>query len=527
MRVCAILAGGACAAALTLLSHAASAQSPGASKGGVRAASPRLSVEAFRADVALLRRAYETLHPGLYRYATPDEVARRFDTLAHAIDATESRADAFVALARFLATVRCGHTYPNFVNQPDSIAQALYARTPRLPVYFRWIDGRMVITRSFAAPGSPAADVLQRGAEIAAVDGVPSDTLLARLLPLARADGGNDAKRVASLAVQGQGRFEAFDVYWPLVFAPPTDSVTLDVRPPGLPAGAPAVRLRVASATHAQRTATREADRAASNASAADTSAGTSDDSGPWTLRTLGDSTALLTMPTWAVYNDAWDWQGFLHRAFDALATTGTPRLVIDLRGNEGGSSVGDVLLSRLAARGLALPQFTRHTRVRRVPADLVPHLDTWDRSFDDWGEAAQDTGDGYFRMTRFDDPVGGDVIRPRGPRFEGRVAVLVDATNSSATFEFAQQVQATGLATLVGEPTGGNQRGINGGAFYFLRLPNSGFEADLPLIGFFPPAPRSDAGITPDVLARDTAASIAAGADPVLDAALSSLKRR
>ncbi len=517
-----MFAGVACAAALTFLPHAASAQVPGASGGSVRAASPRLSAAAFRADVALLRRAYETLHPGLYRYATPDEVARRFDALARAIDGTESRADAFVALARFLATVQCGHTYPNFFNQPDSVAEALYTRTPRLPVYFRWIDGRMVVTRSFAAPGSPAAAVLRRGAEIAAVDGVPSDTLLARLMPFARADGGNDAKRVASLAVQGQSRFEAFDVYWPLVFAPAADSVTLDVRSPDLPAGAPPVRVRAATATHAQRLATLEADRVASGASSAGASG-----SGPWSMRTLGDSTAVLAMPTWAVYNDAWDWQGFLQRTFDALVASRTPRLVIDLRGNEGGLSVGDAVLSRLAASDLPLPQFTRHTRVRRVPADLVPHLDTWDRSFDDWGDAAVDTGDGFFRLTRGDAPDGGDVIRPRGPRFEGRVAVLVDATNSSATFAFAQQVQAAGLATLVGEPTGGNQRGINGGAFHFLRLPNSGFEADLPLIGFFPPSPRPDAGITPDVRARDTAASIAAGTDPVLDAALSALKRR
>ncbi|MCS3810253.1 hypothetical protein FHY19_003321 [Xanthomonas arboricola] len=61
-----------------------------------------------------------------------------------------------------------------------------------------------------------------------------------------------------------------------------------------------------------------------------------------------------------------------------------------------------------------------------------------------------------------------------------GRVFVLTSADNSSATFEFARQLQRNGLATLVGQPTGGNLRGINGGAFFFLHLPNSHIEVDL-----------------------------------------------
>ena len=38
----------------------------------------------------------------------------------------------------------------------------------------------------------------------------------------------------------------------------------------------------------------------------------------------------------------------------------------------------------------------------------------------------------------------------------------------------------------LVGQMTGGNQRGINGGAFFFVTLSNSQLEVDLPLVGNF-----------------------------------------
>jgi hypothetical protein len=69
-------------------------------------------------------------------------------------------------------------------------------------------------------------------------------------------------------------------------------------------------------------------------------------------------------------------------------------------------------------------------------------------------------------------------------------------------------------LGTLVGRPSGGNQRGINGGAFFFLRLPKSQIEMDLPLIGNFPASPQNDAGLTPDVLVTPTLQDIIEGKD-------------
>jgi hypothetical protein len=74
----------------------------------------------------------------------------------------------------------------------------------------------------------------------------------------------------------------------------------------------------------------------------------------------------------------------------------------------------------------------------------------------------------------------------------------------------------------LFGNTTGGNRRGINGGAFFFVRLPASGLEFDLPLVGYFPPGHPPDAGLKPDVRIAPTVWDIAARADPVLDAAAS-----
>ncbi|XVJ58552.1 MAG: hypothetical protein HEQ23_03780 [Tepidisphaera sp.] len=41
----------------------------------------RISGEAIREDLAILQRVYTELHPGLYRYRTPQEVAKGFGDL--------------------------------------------------------------------------------------------------------------------------------------------------------------------------------------------------------------------------------------------------------------------------------------------------------------------------------------------------------------------------------------------------------------------------------------------------------------
>lgn len=100
---------------------------------------------------------------------------------------------------------------------------------------------------------------------------------------------------------------------------------------------------------------------------------------------------------------------------------------------------------------------------------------------------------------------------------------MLVGAASSSATFQIVQQSK---LGLLVGQPAGGNQRGVNGGAFFFPRLPNAHLEADLPPVGQFPSIELPDAGLAPDVPVQRTVQGIAQGRDEALGAALRTLRR-
>lgn len=108
----------------------------------------QLSGPALLADIDVLQQAYAALHPGLYRDATEQQVAQRFAALRAELANGATLGQAYQAISRLTASVRCGHSFPNFVNQPAPIQQALFPCEQLLPFHFRWLQGRMVISRN-------------------------------------------------------------------------------------------------------------------------------------------------------------------------------------------------------------------------------------------------------------------------------------------------------------------------------------------------------------------------------------------
>lgn len=462
---------------------------------GAALAAPRnlYAVSRSSEDIRLLGQILRALHPGLIRYLSPQEFDSELDRLQRVWDVDSTLDRRFLNLTRFLARLRCGHSYPSFFNQAGAVERKLFSRANRLPFAFRWIGEAMVVTRSY--PGSTSLPI---GSEVTSINGLSTRAILDRLLPLARADGANDGKRRALLSVTGADTIETFDVLFGLEFdVPDSRPFTIRYRPPGatdeIGTDVAPIDLDVRK-RYSKRLDTRG-------------------DEPFWDWSTDVDGIATLTMPSWAVYNTRWDWQAWLEDRLDGLR--GATGLMVDLRENEGGNDCGDPLLARLAGRDVLLPRVDRLVRYRKVPTSLNAFLDTWDDSFRDWGEQARPFDERFLRLIRHDDR---DVIPARGPRLALPVVVLIGPQNSSATFQFASLVRATGLGTLVGEATGGNRRGINGGAFFFARLPESGIEFDLPLIGYFPSGGQPDAGIDPDVSVSSSASDIAEGRDRVME---------
>lgn len=437
-------------------------------------------------DLTIIRRAL-ALHPGLYRYQSPARFERTFAAFAAEWRSTPERSARFLALSRLTAAVRCGHTQCNPYNQSEAVVAELFDRPTRVPFRFRWIGDAMVVTGD-----SGAATGIMRGSVIERLNGrVPADILQA-LLPYARADGSNDAKRVVQMEMRGDEEYETFDIFQGLLFPPAPGGHAVVWRDPRgrrhravLPAISYGARKAMVPPTP---------------------------DDGPlwdWAIDTAGIAT--LTMPSWVTYKGNWDWRGWLTERFADLG--GARGLVIDIRRNEGGTDCGTWLLQRMIDRPLAPLRYVNKVRFRTVDPDLVPYLSTWDRSFRTLGESGIAGADGMYVLDNAADE-DERLIRPAPDRLKVPVAVLMGPINSSATFSFVRRVREARAARLIGLPSGGNLRGINGGAMFFVALPDSGLEFDLPLKGYFPTHPQPDAPVQPDAQVRENAADIAAGRD-------------
>lgn len=468
---------------------------------GVAALPVAASGASARSDIALLREILTALHPGLYRYASPSAIDEGLSQLDQSWETEPSLAVRYLNLSRFLATIQCGHSYANFFNQKKAVREQLFDRGSRLPFAFRWIDREMVVLQDQSGTGR-----LSRGAIVKTINDIPAKSMLERLMPYARADGGNDGKRRALLSMSGADEYETFDIFHGLIYGAPKDGIhRLLIRSPGAKND---ITLELPALTLAQRQAFIRKTSNDSDAPVWD-----------WTMR--DDGIAVLRMDGWALYNSKWDWQTWLSDRIDNL--NGAKGLVVDIRENEGGLDCGDTILARLTGKDIVRPRANRLVRYLKTPTALNPYLDTWDDSFRDWSGQSERFNDRFYRLRRDSDPP----VAAKGPAMQVPMAVLTSAQNSSATFQFAELTRKSGLGVLVGETTGGNRRGINGGAFFFARLPQSGIEFDVPLIGYFPVERKPDSGIEPDIRVRMTAAAIAAGDDPQIEAALRYLLRR
>lgn len=463
-------------------------------------ATPRLATADLLADLALFRRALMALHPGLYRYTDADAVEAGFDALDRRWRAPQSLGHAFVDLSRLLATFRCGHSYPNFYNQPPALRAALFAGRDKLPLHLRWLPGPDAARPARGARlvvSGPVGGALPPGTELRAIDGIAAADALPTLLACVRGDGHNDHARLALLSADGGDALETFDAFWPRLFGA-RERVVLDTIAPD---GA-STRTVLGTLDLAERQAQRPAARPPSDASP------------PWSLQ-IDDGIARLTMPSWAVYGTRWDWRAWLGRACDRVAREAPRGFVVDLRGNAGGLDCGELLLARCLGAPPPPDRGERRVRFRRTPEDLRPVLDTWDPSFHALGEHAEDLGGGFLRLPPR--AAAANAALDAGAPLRMPLLVLVDGHNSSATLQFARRVRTLGLGRLVGATTGGNQRGLNGSAFFFVRGPHTGLEVDLPLVAYHAAGNLPDAGLLPDVTVPTTPADIATGHDPVM----------
>jgi len=474
-----------------LLTHALSAQQ-------------RFTAQQLQADFAVLQKAYKTLHPGLYKYADSATIDRYFAECQASLNHDQSLMEAYLTMMQLTASFKCGHSYPNFYNQEGDV-KALFEQKNCLPFWFKLIDNRMLVTKTADA-------AVPVGAEVLTINGLPIKTIIDTMLPLVRADGSNDGKRRNLLNVGGQSH-EYFDVLFPMLF------------PKGMPAFTVKMSdLRTKKMTTATVNGLRHIDRDAQirqrYAIAKDTTA---------TFGWLNENTALMQINTFA----NWDRSFKFGKFYDAAVTEFTQKkgqnLIIDIRKNEGGDLwEGKQLIRHLLTNPIVINEQQDCWAYVSMDSSLSQYIDNqwayqWRyRNANDFSRLLS----GQYRGKK---DGKGQRLDPSDNHLTGTVYLLTSATNSSAAWQFASALHEHKLATLVGQETGGNQKGITANALFFMVLPNTKIEVDVPLMGmdYAEAAKRPDAGIQPDVYVKPSVQAFVQGTDQELDAVRTLIARK
>ena len=473
-----------------------------------------LSSAQLAEDFFVFKKALLQLHPGLYRYNSPAQMEKSFDEFEAMLKEPLPEHEFFKLLAEFTSKIKCGHTFLNPLNQPKDVRARLFEGRTYLPFYFRLIDRKIIVT------GNISSTPLSVGSEITKINKIPVAHIIRQLLMVTAADGVNTndtrLRRIES-GITRENVFQLFDIYFPLFFPLKDPAYEIEAVETETQRH---LKFQVPAMTRVERF--RETEKRYGKLP-------TYDDG--WQTNITAGKTGYLRIShslTWRLKKV--DYRSFIADAFAEMRAKNVRYLIIDWRGNDGGDeAVGALVASYLAARPIdCYDRKTRFVRCTKIDDDLFSHLSFYDEKL------KQDLQKGLssslvepsdkFLFRVLGDPVC-QPLQPQTNNFRGRAYIIADATNTSASFQFLRAVRDNKLATIVGQRSGGNLQGINGGSFALLNLPNSRFEIDIPLYFQAPPKPELDAGIIPDYFVRPRIDDIAAGKDTELNYVLRLIK--
>lgn len=460
------------------------------------ATAERLSASAALTDIKLARSALEQIHPGYADYTSEAELSRAWAALEARASAGTSETALYLAMAEIVAQIRCDHTK---IELDKASVSARETAPVYLPFRFRVFDGRMFVE-------TPGASGLSKGDEILTIEGDPVSDRLRAVADYMSVDGFTDHVKWENVEGSSEELGSGFDHYDPLL-NPDDENVTLTVR-----------RLTgEVSTLTTPRLGYKDFRAMTGGARYRNFS-----DDGAITVKYPSADVAYLSVNTFVNYRTPIDPIEAFQPAFDAFAERGIKTLIVDNRENGGGSTdVQNALIAHLV-NGYIKPVTDIGVRTIDV-SEFKPHLSTWEQlALDPPREAFIDRENGWYSIRpELQDSLQGFEATPNS--FDGKLILLTSHTNASGATQMTGVLRQRPNTVLVGEPTGGTQRGPNGGVIYYLTLPNTGFVVRIPWQRWRSniEAPEYGLGFSPDIETPETYETWMSGEDVALEAAL------
>ncbi|MBL7723643.1 MAG: hypothetical protein JNK27_05815 [Chitinophagaceae bacterium] len=454
-----------------------------------------LEPAAMKYDLSVLKAAWENVHGGLYRYNNKAQIDNYFKDLDQKTNQPLLLKSFFMLVSQLNIKLHCGHSFVSYYNNRKAIRTQLYSNV-FMPLLFKVIEGKFVITHNLTENKA-----INTGDEIIAINGYQTKRIIDSLLTVSKADGLNGLnKQLDNISIYqrdiGSKQFCLFDIYFPLFFKQDLNSDDY--------------KITVRSKNKVQEIIVKGVTKEEREKLFTTKYGEMPKDEKSWYIKPVDKKTVIFRLGDFATYNWKFDFKKYLDSVFLTFNRKGYKNLIVDIRQNEGGADdARDAVLSYLTSKPIGCANAVRRLyRYTSIPDSLLPYLDTWDDSFKKPKTGYKKTADGYYESEK--PGPGCEEINPNPNYFKGKLFLIIDVTNSSATFIMADAFKRNKLGKIVGETTGGSQQGINGGEIFFFYLPKSGIEMDIPLIWQAPINPKPDEGIKPDYEVKTTAKDVA-----------------
>ncbi|NME72784.1 S41 family peptidase [Flammeovirga aprica] len=428
-----------------------------------------LTTQQANEDLELLKKGLEKIHPSLYQYISKEEFDNLFEKEYQQDGLTVQ--DLYKKISKIVASVQCQHT---IATPPDHLLYKMQKKGKFFPLRVFWefdpVRAYMIFDFSKEANLPP-------GLEILSINGKSMQSIHDELLPYFPSDGGILSNKQSRLQVGVD-----FQIWYYLLTERPDEFSVEFSDKKGLK-----YTKRFEAVTFKQWTRNYKkyiSQKEPKVRKYTDFYSGREklNRKEPIRYEYISDSIGLLTVTN---FDDSEKFNAVIPEAFSDFKKKGIQNLIIDVRYNGGGNDIlGRTLFTYLIDQPTAYFDSLYSSTGISDTTFLFENTDKNSAWFQYTLPLVDRLPDGRF-VTKPSVNKGLMIQQPNKDHFVGNVYILMNGRSASTTAEFLSATHFNQRATFIGEESGGDYHGGNGGDFAKLKLPNSNIYVQIPLSNY------------------------------------------
>ncbi|MEM7552344.1 MAG: S41 family peptidase [Bacteroidota bacterium] len=421
-------------------------------------------------DVEILRKGLEKLHPSLFQYLSQDEFNESLNEIKSKNNNAKTYGELYREISSVISQIKCQHTLA--IPESESL-NSITSNGKFFPLWLRWefepLNAYIGSDLSFDA-------CLQPGTKILSINNRNIEDIYKTLISHFSSDGDILTNKHSRLEVGVD-----FQIWYHLLIDRSENFIVKLTNSNG-----EIFEKKLAAVTFKEWAKNHKKYRKSKNSKikkymAYHVKVEQQNRKKPIRYEIINDKVGLLKVGNFA----SGDLEKIVSDAFLEFNKVKTKHLIVDVRDNEGGSDIlGRYLFNYFIDKPTVYFDSLYTSTGISDTTFIFKHTD----KNTDWYKYNQQLvyklPNGRF-ATKSEVNKGLLIQQPNGMNFKGKIYILMNGRSASTAAEFTSAMHMNDLATFIGEESGGDYHGGNGGDFATLKLPNSKIEINIPLVDY------------------------------------------